>query len=427
MQIVDNTYQVADGYFISNYISEEAFEAENLIFPAMLIVMYIGLMFGTGASALIAKVLGEGHKDEANRILSGIMLVLTVIGFVLSAGLYVLLPVIARRVGASEALLPSCVLYGRTLAFFMPFQMLSMAFQPLLILAERPDLGLKTTIANAAVNIVLDWVFIALLHWGMRGAAVATGLAWLIGAAIPFMYFINQKHSLHFTGSVSVRGALGKTLYNGASEMVDAVSYAIVAMIFNLRLLKYLGEDGVGAYAVSSYVGGLFAAVFYGVSMSIVPVVAYHLGEKNAEELHSLRKNGFILMSFFGIIMAISCAALAFPVSKFFVGYDKALTVLAVQPLRYLAPVFLAAGITTFSSSYFTGLNQGSASLAIAAVKGFLGPIAAVFLLPLFWGPVGLWLATLAAEVLALITTVLCFLWWNKNEDQKLQEAVEED
>lgn len=414
MQIVDNTYQVADGYFISNYIGEAAFEAENLIFPPLLIVMYVGLMFGTGASALISKELGEGRRERANRILGMATLVLAAVGIALSAALYALLPNIARWVGASEALAPDCVTYGRVLAFFMPFQMLSMAFHPLLITAERPGLGLATTIANAVANILLDWAFVAGYGWGMRGAAVATGLAWLVSAAIPFAYFMNRKHALRFSRPIRDFGALGQTLYNGASEMVDGVSYAIVALIFNLQLLRWLGEDGVGAYAVSEYVAGLFSAVFYGVSMSIVPVVGFHLGKRNVEELHSLRRNGIILMGLFGVAMTGLCLALAVPISRVFVGYNAELTALSVKALRLVSLSFLLGGITTYCSAYFTGLNQGSASLAIAAVKGFAGPLAAVFLLPLAIGANGLWLATPAAEVLALGTALLCFAWWRK-------------
>ncbi len=427
MQIVDNTYQVADGYFISNYISEAAFEAENLIFPVLLIVMYVGLMFGTGASALISKELGEGRREKANSILSMVILVLAGSGILLSAALYLLLPSIARWVGASEALAPDCVTYGRVLAFFMPFQMLSMAFHPLLITAERPGLGLVTTIANAAANILLDWLFVAVFGWGMAGAAVATGVAWLVSAVIPFIYFLNPNHSLHFARPASDFGALGKTLYNGASEMVDGVSYAIVALIFNLQLLHWLGEDGVGAYAVSEYVGGLFMAVFYGISMSMVPVVGYQLGKRNVEELRSLRKNGMLLMGFLGLATAALGFGLANPISRIFVGYNEDLTVLSVQALRIISFSYLLNGITTYSSSYFTGLNQGTASLIIAAVKGFIGPLAAVFLLPLLIGAKGLWFATPVAEILALIAALLLFLGWKRKEERgDLPEPDEE-
>ncbi len=426
MQLVDNTYQVADGFFISNYIGEAAFEAENLIFPALLIVMYVGLMFGTGASALISRELGEGRREQASRILSMTVAVLAAASVLLSASLFFLMPAVARWVGASDVLVRDCVTYGRVLACFMPFQMLSMAFHPLLITAERPDLGLVTTIANALVNILLDWAFVAGFRWGMRGAAVATGIAWLISAVIPFVYFTNRKHTLHFTRPASDLGALGKTLYNGASEMVDGVSYAVVALIFNLQMLRYLGENGVGAYAVSEYVGGVFSAVFYGVSMSIVPVVGYHLGQKNKKELHSLRRNGLILMGVLGAAMMLLCLGLAHPISRIFVGYNAVLTDLSTLALRLISLSFLLGGLTTYSSSYFTGLNQGSASLAIAAVKGFAGPLAAVYLLPLLIGSDGLWLATPVAELLALGTALACFAWWNRNEDERIEKAAEE-
>lgn len=423
MQIVDNTYQVVDGFFISNYISETAFEAENLIFPALLIVMYVGLMFGTGASALISKELGEGRIEKANKILSMILLVLFVTGILLSATLYFMLPSIAGWVGASEVLAPECVTYGRVLVFFMPFQMFSMAFHPLLITAERPGLGLVTTIANAVANILLDWAFVAGFGWGLQGAAVATGLAWLVSAVIPLVYFMNHRHPLHLTRPNWNVGMLGQTLYNGASEMVDAVAYAIVALIFNLQMLRYLGEDGVGAYAVSEYVGGLFSAVFYGVSMSIVPVVGYHLGKKNVRELHSLRKNGLLLVGILGLAMTMLCLALSDPISKAFVGYNEELSALATRALYLLSPAFLLGGITTYSSSYFTGLNQGAASLSIAVIKSLAGPLATVFFLPLLFGSTGLWLATPLAEVLALIVVLICFIWWSKNENRKVDEA----
>ena len=416
MQIVDNTYQIADGYFISNYISEEAFEAENLIFPVLLIVMYVGLMFGTGASALISKELGEGKKERANQLLSMSIAVLTAVGLILSAALFILMPTICRWVGATEEMMDHIVVYGRVLACFMPFQMLSMAFHPLLITANRPGLGLVTTISNATVNILLDYLFVAVFGWGMRGAAIATGIAWLVSAIVPLVFFINKKHPLHFVRPCRDLGALGRTLYNGASELVDGVSYAIVAMIFNLQLLRWMGNAGVGAYAVSEYVSGLFMAIFYGISMSIVPVVGYQLGRKDVSELRSLRRNGFVLMSGLGIIMTGLGIGLADPVSRLFVGYNEQLTALSVEALRIISFSYLLNGVTTFSSSYFTGLNQGSASLAIAAVKGFIGPLAAVFTLPLIIGPKGMWFSTPAAEILAMITAAALFLWWKKRE-----------
>lgn len=423
MQIVDNTYQIADGYFISNYISEAAFEAENLIFPVLIVVMSVGLMFGTGASAFISKELGEGRNERANQLLSMVVASLAVVGVLLSVVLYILLPSVTRWVGASEEMIPDCITYGRILAIFMPFQMLSMAFHPLLITAERPGLGLATTISNAAVNIALDWLFVAQFRWGMRGAAIATGSAWVISAIIPMFYFFNQKNSLHFAKPCWDIRAFGSTLYNGASEMADAVSYAAVAVIFNLQLMRLLGGDGVGAYAVSEYVGGMFISIFYGISMSIVPVVGYHFGNGNKTELHSVKRNGMILMGILGAAMATLSFALANPISRIFVGYSEDLTQLSTHAMRVISFSFLLGGFTTFSSSYFTGLNQGSASLGISVVKSFIGPLAAVFLLPGVFG-IEIWYSLPVAEILAMFTAIVFFRWWRKREDAAMQQNM---
>lgn len=198
MQIVDNTYQVADGYFISNFIGASEFAAENLIFPPLAIVASIGLMFGSGASALISYERGKGDEARGNRLLSMLMLVLLAVSAGISALLFALIPTISRLVGTSESMIPYCVDYGRILAGFMPFMMLNMAFHPLLVAAERPGLGFAVSVVNAVVNIALDGLFVAVLGWGLTGAAIATGIAWLVSALIPCLFFLRAREGLRF-------------------------------------------------------------------------------------------------------------------------------------------------------------------------------------------------------------------------------------
>ena len=410
MQLVDNTYQVADGYFISNYIGSAAFEAENLIFPPMVVVMGLGLMFGSGAAAVVSHSLGEGDGEKANRQLTLTACVLAALGTLVAMLLFFLMPWVARIVGAPEALVPYCVEYGRILAVCMPFQMLNSAFHPLLITANRPGLGLLVSILNAAVNIVLDWLAVAVLGWGLRGAAMATGLAWIVSAAVPLIWFSNRRHDLHF-GAFRWNGRdLGQTCYNGASEMVDAVSYALIAMLFNGQLLKYAGEGGVGAYAVSEYVGGVFLAIFFGISMSMTPVVGYHLGEGNRAELRGLRRSGLRLTAGLGAGMAVVSYALSGQIARFFVGYDPALTELSVEALKVIAFSYLLGGVTTFSSAFFTGMGDGTGSLIVAALKSFAVPLAGLLLLPLWLGRMGVWLVTPLAEVVAAAAVIAIFL-----------------
>lgn len=426
MEIVDSTYQVVDGYFISNYIGESAFGGENLIYPPLLIIMSIGLMFGSGASALLSKEMGEGHGKRANRLMTMLIGILTWIGIVLSAAMFFMMPQVARWVGASDDTLGYCIAYGRVLSFFMSFQMLSMAFHVLLITAERPGLGLTVTIANAALNILLDWTFVVEFGWGLEGAALATGLSWVVSAVIPFLFFLRKSGKLHFTQPTFDLKVLGQTIYNGASEMVDSMAYAVVAVIFNLQLIRYFGDAGVEAYAVCEYVGGFFNAVFYGISMSIVPVVGYHLGQANKKELHSLWRIGMILMCTFDLIVSTVSIGFAGVIARIFVGYNETLTALSVHALRLVSLYLLLNGITIYGGSYFTGLNQGTASLVIALFKGIVGPLLLIWLLPAMFGSDTIWLASLGSELIAAIVMVGFITWWWRGaEDRHLGEKEE--
>ena len=410
MQLVDNTYQVADGYFISNYIGSSAFAAESLIFPPLAIVAGVGMMFGSGAAALISHTLGEGDRERANRQLGTTIGILAAVAVLLSLLLYLLVPWLAVALGASEKMAPLCVEYARILAICMPFQILNGAFHPLLITADRPGLGLLVSVVNACMNILLDWIVVAKLGWGMKGAALATGLAWITSAMIPLFWFMSKRRPLHFGAFRWNGGELGKICYNGTSEMIGALSFALIAMLFNGQLLRYAqGESGVDAYAVCTYAGGVIVSVFFGISMSITPVVGYHLGENNREELRGLRLNGCLLMVGLGFCMAALCYAFAWQIAGFFVGYDQALTELSVEALRIISFTYVISGLTTFSSAFFTGMGDGHASLAVAMVKGFAAPLACLLILPRLFGLTGIWFVTPLAECFALM--VACVFW----------------
>ncbi len=416
MQLVDNTYQVADGFFISNYIGPSEFAAENLVFPPMMVVMGVGLMFGSGAAALISHTLGEGDGEKANRQLSFTLGMLALLGTLVSALLFILMPWVARVVGATEALVPYCVEYGRILAVCMPFQMLNSAFHPLLITANRPGLGMWVSILNAAVNILLDWVAVAVLGWGLRGAALATGLSWIVSALVPLVWFFNPKRPLHF-GAFRWNGReLWHTCYNGASEMLDCMSYALIATLFNGQLLRYAGEGGVDAYAVSEYVGGVFLAIFVGISMSITSVVGYHLGQGNQAELNTVRNVGIRSMGVLGLIMTAVSYGLAGPIARIFVGYDLELTAMAVEALRFIAFSYLLGGMTTLAAAFFTGMGDGTGSLVVAALKSFAVPLVGLLVLPRWLGRTGIWIVTPLAEVVSMVAVVVIFARYRRKE-----------
>ena len=366
-------------------------------------------MFGNGTSALASYYLGQKDSHRANQLFMSMTVILFILGIILSSAMYIMIPSIARFLGAPENMIPSCAEYGRVLAVFMPLQMVNMSFQPLLIAADKPGLGLVVSIANAILNIFLDWFMVAFMREGLFGAAIATGIAWAISAFIPFIYFFRKTSILHFTDFSFDFPNMIKAAYNGSSEMIDSVAYAIVAMLFNSQLLKYAGENGVASYAVTEYINGVFLAVFMGISMSITPQVGYALGEGNKDELHRIRNTGAVMMGTIGVIMTAGGILTAEWVARIFVGYDDALRNMAVKALIFVSLSYFPLGLTSFSSAFFTGMNDGTFSLMIAVSKSFVLPVILLFILPPLMGLTGIWLATPLSEIATVFLVVILF------------------
>ncbi len=420
MQIVDNTYQMVDGYFVSNILGEDVFAAENMIFPPISLLLALGLVLGAGGSAIIASYLGDGKDDEARQTLSMISLFLLIAGSIIAAVAYMLMPKIAHLSGATKELVPYCTVYGRVLALFMPVQMLNYAFQEYLIVADEGKLGFISSMVNAVSNIILDYLFIVKFHYKLTGAATATGLAWCFSLLVSLIYFLNKKHNLHFVlFKIHFKDIL-QSLLNGSSEMVDAVSYAIVGIIFNRHLIDLLLARGVASFAVTEYVSGVFIAVMMGFGIAMIPVFGYRFGEKNYDELKRLRNTGLKIVVILGLIMTVIALIFSSAISGIFVGYDKELQDMAIYALRICGLSYVLCGINMFSSSVFTGVSDGLSSAVIAFLRSFILPIIFVFALPAVFGKDSVWFTTLCSEIVTILFVVVLYrIRFPKKGEQK--------
>lgn len=407
MFVFTSIYTVVDGFFISNYAGKEPFAAVNLIMPFLMILGTVGFMFGTGGAAIVSKTLGEGDPDRANRYFSEIVEANILFGVILSAVGFVLMEPVSLALGADEAMLPYCVLYGRICAAGNLAFMLQNTFQSFFVAAEKPHLGLFFTVFSGVTNMVLDWLFVGVFKWGVAGAAVATVMSQVVGGVFPIFYFAAKNSSL-----LSLRPAkiewkmIAKTSGNGSSELMSNISSSIVSIAYNFQLLKFAGSDGVAAYGVLMYVCFIFIAIFIGYSVGTAPIVGYHYGAGNHAEMHNVLKMSLTMMSVFGVAMLFAAELLAAPLSKMYVGYDKGLYDLTVHAFRLFSFSFLVAGVNIYSSSFFTALNNGAISAAISFLRTLVFQLLSVLLLPLILGLDGIWFANLVADFGALCVTV---------------------
>ena len=410
MMVFTSIYGVVDGFFVSNYAGKTPFAAVNFIFPVLIILGCPGFMLGTGGSALIAKTMGEGDKKRANQIFSLLIYVGAAAGVVLGAVGIALLPSVAVLLGAEGRRLADCVTYGRIILLAGPFYMLQMEFQCLFATAEKPKLGLTVTVAAGVTNMVLDWLLVGVLRWGLVGAAAATAVSQAVGGVIPLIYFARENSSLLRLTRCPFDGAvLLKTCANGSSELMSNVSMSVVSMLCNGQLMAKAGEDGVAAYGVLMYVSMVFQAIFIGYAVGTAPVVGYHHGAGNRGELKGLLRRSVLLIGGFSAAMCLAGETLGRPLSVIFVGYDPDLLDMTAHAFAIFSVAFLFSGFAIFGSSFFTALNDGLTSALISFLRTLVFQCAAVIIFPILWGLDGIWWSIVAAEVMAVAVT-LAFL-----------------
>ena len=414
MMVFTSVYSIVDGMFVSNFVGKTAFAAINLIFPFLMVLGVLGYMLGTGGSALVAKMLGEGQKERANRVFS--LLVVSGAASGVGFGLVgiVLLRQVSLLLGADEAMVGLCVEYGRIVLLALPFFILQYMFQSLMVTAERPRMGMWVTVAAGLMNIVLDFVLIVVLGMGLRGAALATAMSQVTGGLVPVVYFLMPNGSpLRLVRPVMDWRALLQACTNGLSEFFGNVSGSVVSMCYNYQLMRYIGEDGVSAYGVIMYVQFIFFAVFLGYTIGSSPIVSYCHGAKNHAELHNIFARSLRIIGVMGVMLTIAMELLAWPLTKAFVGYDEALFELSRRAFMIYGLSYVLVGFNFYASAFFTALNNGVLSAVLATVRALVFEVAAVFVLPMVLGAEYIWFSVLFAEVMSL-TLSAALLWANR-------------
>lgn len=408
MMIFTSIYGVVDGFFVSNFAGKTPFAAVNFIMPMLLILGCVGFMFGTGGSALISKTLGEGKSRKANELFSMLVYVSIILGILLAVLGFFLIRPVAVIMGAEGELLEDCLLYGKINLLALPFYILQYEFQCLFAAAEKPKLGLYITVASGITNMVLDGLFVAVFSWGLAGAAVATAFSQFVGGILPVFYFAGKNESRFQLVRFQFDGrALVKICTNGASELMSNISMSFVGMLYNIQLMKYAGENGVAAYGVLMYVSMVFQAVFLGYAVGMAPVVSYHYGAGNKKEVKNLLRRSILLIGSFSAAMCVMGELLGRPFSVLFVGYDGELLDLTAHAFAVFSLSFLFSGFAILGSSFFTALNDGLTSALISFLRTLVFEAAAIMIFPMIWGIDGIWWSVVAAEILAVLVTIL--------------------
>lgn len=415
MMVFMGLYTIVDTVFVARFVDTNALSSINIVCPVINIIVGLGTMLATGGSAIVAKKMGNGKTNEARSnftliIVTGIItgLIITIIGLLF-------LDEIIRGLGASEILFPYCKEYLTIQLIFAVGNIMQVLYQNLFVTAGKPTLGLVLSVLAGIANIAFDYIFIVLLQMGIKGAALGTGIGYMIPTIIGTIFFLTGNSELHFCKPKMDAFVLVKSCSNGASEMVNQLSTAVTTFLFNATMIKLLGEDGVAAITVIIYSQFLLTTLYIGFSMGVAPVISYNYGSGNVKQLKR------VVSICFRFIMIVSALVFLFSffagesIAKIFAENNENVFAITKAGFAIFSFSFLFSGCNIFVSALFTALSNGKTSATISFLRTFGFIMIFLLILPRFLQVTGVWLAIPIAELFTLILTIYLIFRHRKN------------
>ena len=414
MMLLMGLYTIVDTIFVARFVGTNALSALNIVCPVINLIVGLGTMLATGGSAIVARKMGEGETVRASQDFTLIVGAGALLGVVITVFGATFIDSIIWGLGASGILFPYCREYLFLLLLFTPASMMQVLFQNLIVTAGRPGIGMVLGVSAGATNIIFDYIFMVPLQMGIKGAALGTGIGYLIPTVAGILFFTVGNGSLHFRKPVMDISILAGSCANGFSEMVSQAASAVTTFLFNQIMMKLLGEDGVAAITIIIYTQFLLTALYIGFSMGVAPVISYNYGKQDNARL---KKVFSICMRFIILVsIAIFGAAYAFgsPLVSFFSEKGTSVYEIARRGFLIFPFSFLFCGLNIFTSATFTALSNGKLSAVLSFLRTFGLILVLLLILPEFMGVAGVWLAVPIAELLTMVVA-LTFLYQNKD------------
>ena len=421
MMVFFSTYTIIDGMFISNYVGSNALAATNIVFPVINIVIGIGVMFATGGSAIVAKSMGEGNLDKAREKFTFITISSVSIGFIVEIICILFLKDIIYLLGCTDTIYPYAKDYLLYMIIFTPFIILKVYFDYFLVTAGAPNLGLISSVAGGILNIILDYVFIVSFDFGVKGAALATCIGYVLPSIIAILYFFNKKNVLHFVRPKKDMKTIIQSCSNGISEMVNQISSGITTFLFNIVIIRFLGEDGIAAVTVILYMQFLLNSAYLGFVSGVSPRISYNYGKKDSHELYKLLRYSLIIIGVFGISIFIISIMTSGTLISLFTSKETELYSITLNGFLIFSISFIFSGINIFASGMFTAYSNGKVSATLSLLRTFIFFIIGIFTLPYMFDINGVWLVVPIANIL---TSMISFFYIYKYKKEYLYEKV---
>ncbi len=409
--IFANLYTTVDGIFVAQWVNTDALSAINITLPLTYLSSALGIMFGTGGNALVAKKIGEGRTQEAREDFSLLMAVAFVFSVVLAILSFVFLEPLCRFLGSDDALMPYCRAYMVPVLISVPFAVFGMVFQLSFITVGRAGLGALLSVIGGVLNIVLDWLFMGVFDWGLTGAAIATSIGYAFPSVVGTVWFcVNRKQVLYVVRPKWRLRTILQSCANGSSEMVSVLAFSVVTILFNRILMELGGSDGVASLTIIWYAQGLFGGLFRGYINGIASVVSYNLGRGDKARLSRLFRISVWTLGITAAVVTAASYLFGGAVVGVFAKGNAHVAAIALHGFHIAAASFLMMAYNIFASGWFTALNDGKTSAILSFCRTMVFMVIPVLVLPRFFEMDGVWMALAAGEILSVAMSIFYFI-----------------
>ncbi len=410
-------YTMADGIFVARGVGEQALAAVNLCMPMINGAFAMGILFAVGASTRVSICKGRGDRQGSNRVFTIGAVTVAAIGLLTALTATLLLPQLAHLLGADAETLPYVKGYLSIIVLFLPFYMTSYYLEVLVKADGFPKLAIKTSLTGALTNIILDAIFVLVFHWGIEGAAIATGLSQAMTFSIYLHHFIAHKAGTQGGAGfrfVRVRWRLQTVLRFaklGLADCITELSIGLCIFVFNRTLLAVSGSEGVVIYTVISYFGQLVLMTMMGINQGAQPLISYYHGSGRSDFCSYIFRMTLCCAGVCSIIAFAIGFLCPSPIVNIYIDRETSPDLFArgLLAFRLYAPAFLPLGIVIPIMGYFTSLELPKPAMGISLGRGMLFAICALLLLAFLLGETGVWISAVVSETCALMLALwLC-------------------
>ena len=405
-------YTTIDGFFVSKYAGSDALAGINIVIPITCVIFGVSVMLATGAGAIIGEKLGQKKEQEANEIFSFISIVLLVFSIIFTFVGIIFLKEICIFWGSSTRLLKHVLPYAFVIFLGTIPMSFKLFFEYLVRTDGRSNIGMLMSLTGLILNVVLDYIFVALFDMGTLGAAWGTFLSITVSMLIGFGYFLKCSH-IKFCKPRLNWTVLFKSCTNGSSEMLTEMSTGITTFLFNLIIMKYFGEDGIAAVTIIMYIYYFFISFYMGIAVAIAPVVSYNVGSRNHTKIKEATRYSFITIALNSVLILAVSLLCGKQIIHLFVDGGNVFT-LTWDGLKLFSPVFLFIGLNVFLSGYFTALGNGVISALISSLRSLILVVVFILTLPNIIGVSGVWITMPLAEATTIFIAIYLYQTYGK-------------